>query len=183
VNQKKLKRLTVEDVLQLGPCVKYRENDGAYTRGLFAGRESITLMDVLEMDIPPADAVWVASMIMSEPQCRMFAGVVALSVEPIFREQHPDDCRPLNACLAAINLAENPSDKTLAAAMAAAWAAAGAAAGAASWAAARASARAAAWAAALAAAWVSVGAAARAAAWDEKLLFLADVINWFNPED
>ena len=67
---KNMKRFTINDVLTLRPCGWDGVHNGEnYTREklnrLFAGRQTLTLADVVDMqEVPPADVVWLA--------CHMF---------------------------------------------------------------------------------------------------------------
>lgn len=57
-----MKALTVDDILKLNPCGRYKRE---YIEWLFAGRETLTLADVVDMQTVPAiDVMWLA--------CRVF---------------------------------------------------------------------------------------------------------------
>ncbi len=49
-----MKALTVSDIMVLNPC--YSESR---VRELFGARESLTLVEILQLDIPPQDRIWV----------------------------------------------------------------------------------------------------------------------------
>ncbi len=159
------KTITMEDVLEWGPCTEY---DLALLKALADGRRSLTPLEVLALDILIADRLWVVlrEELLPAKQLRLFACRCA---DRAFRTERvagrePDE-RSVNAVRIARRFAAGKAtDTELAAAWAAAGAAAWAAAGAAAGAAARAAARAAAGAAARAAAGAAAGAAARAAA-------------------
>ena len=74
-----MKRFTVDYVLALRPCGWDKEHNGEnYTReklnGLFAGRQTLTLADVVDMqEVPPADVVWLACCIFTPRQRVVFA--------------------------------------------------------------------------------------------------------------
>jgi hypothetical protein len=124
---------------------------------LFGGRESVSLLDVLQSDIPDADRVWVASRALSERDARLFACWCAEQVLP-------DDCDPRSR--AAIEVARRFAyGKAARKELHAAGAAARAAVRAAARAAARGAARGPAWSAAEATAWCAAWSAAEATAW------------------
>jgi hypothetical protein len=52
-----MKKVTIKDVLSWAPCEEYTEE--RITK-LFAGRESLTVADILELDIPYEDKLWAA---------------------------------------------------------------------------------------------------------------------------
>jgi hypothetical protein len=157
--------VTIDQVLAWDPCYSLEQIED-----LFGGREQITALDVLAMDIPATDRIWavlhpglIDEMAMHGLACD-FAGRALLSERKAGRE--PDQ-RSWDAIEVKRRwLAGEATDAELAAAMAAARAAARAAATDAELAAAMAAARAAARAAAAArdAAWEAARAAAMAAA-------------------
>jgi hypothetical protein len=53
-----MKKITIKDVLGWDPCEEYTEE--RITK-LFAGRESLTVADILELDIPWNDKLWAVS--------------------------------------------------------------------------------------------------------------------------
>ena len=65
-----MKKYTVDDVLNLGPCKGYTRK---YVLQLFAGRDTITLIDATEMDIPHDDIVWFSSNVFGSRQRVIFA--------------------------------------------------------------------------------------------------------------
>jgi len=91
--------LTVADVVRMGPCGLNGEDNGThYTRSrikrLWAGRERLTLMEVLDLDIPAEDRLWCVLQAV-DPRTRVilacdFAGHVL----PLFEAKRPDDRRP-----------------------------------------------------------------------------------------
>jgi len=48
---------TIDEMLAERPCPQY---DRARITELWAGRETLSVLDTLDLDIPPADKVWVA---------------------------------------------------------------------------------------------------------------------------
>lgn len=157
-------RITVDDVLALRPCPTYTRSR---VEELGGGRESMTLLDVLDLDIPAQDRLWLALRpeFFSEEELRLMAADFAeRAVLAHWRNRW--DFRPAAAVVAARRFAlEEIGEAELAAAEAASWdteSAAAAAARAAANAAARAP-----WDAAEAAASAAARAAAsaRAAAW------------------
>ena len=47
--------VTVDQVLSWNPCLRYNRER---VTELFAGRETLTVLDILALDIPPADRMW-----------------------------------------------------------------------------------------------------------------------------
>ena len=50
-----MKTWTVKQMLEKKPCEQYTEE--VLTK-LWAGREKVTLLDIIDMDIPDADKLW-----------------------------------------------------------------------------------------------------------------------------
>ena len=93
-----MKTFTIKDLQKYEPCEDYTPERIAE---LFAGRESINMLDVLEMDIPPEDVVWIFSrdkLAATEHQQRQFALMCALSVLDLFEAARPGDNR-VRECL------------------------------------------------------------------------------------
>lgn len=154
-----MKTCTVVDVLSWGPCPDYTPEVVA---DLFAGRESLSVAEILDLDIPSDDRLWAVlrpemlpEETLGELTCRF-----AEDVLPIYESEYPGDNRPRHAIEVKRRwLRGEATDDELAEARAAAEAVAGATARAA----ARAAAWVTAWATARATAWVA-GATARATA-------------------
>jgi len=74
-----MKQFTINDVLALRPCGWDKEhNSKNYTReklnGLFAGRQTLTLADVIDMpSVLPVDVVWLACHMFTPRQRVVFA--------------------------------------------------------------------------------------------------------------
>jgi hypothetical protein len=69
--------VTVDDVMSWEPCKEYsRERVTA----LFAGRETITAFDVLDMDIPAEDRLWAVLRMVPDPILHEFACRIAEAV-------------------------------------------------------------------------------------------------------
>jgi len=161
-----MKTCTVDDVLWWGPCPDYTPEVVA---DLFAGRESLSVAEILDLDIPPEDRLWAVlrpemlpEETLSEPVCRL-----AEDVLPIYESEYPGDNRPRHAIEVKRQwLRGAATDEELAEAQEAAEAAARGAeatAWAAAWATARAAeatAEAAVWAPARAAVWAAYAAGA-----------------------
>ena len=168
--------VTVDDVMSWEPCKEYsRERVTA----LFAGRETITAFDVLDMDIPAEDRLWAVLRMVPDPILHEFACRIAEAV--LMRERRAGR-EPDPRSWAAIDakrkwLRGEIGDKELHAAREAAWCAAmndarcaaWQAAWYAAWCAAMNDARNAAWYAAWHAAWYAARNAARNAAWSAAL--------------
>jgi hypothetical protein len=170
-----MKHLTVDDVMGLEPC-GHDDEDGRYTRPrvtkLFAGREKLSLIDILDMpNVPATDRLWVILRpgILADQMQAELACDFAASVLWIWEEEFPRDKRPHATietkrrwlCGTATDTQLDAARTTLwTVAFATTWAAARDAAWAAVWAAARDAARAAGMAAGMA-----VSAATRYAAW------------------
>jgi len=150
-----MKKVTIDQIMEQKPCEEYpRER----VEELFSGREELTAMEVLDLEIPFLDRLWVfvECGLLSGKDLRLFACDCAESVLPLFERKHPDDRRPREAISVARRYAMGEATKEeLSAAYAAAWSTAHA-----TWS----SARSAAWYAAWSAAW-SARSAARYAAW------------------
>ena len=74
-----MRKFTVEEVLDCGPCDRYKKNGGALIKKLFAGRDSITLVDVIDMlDVPDEDVAWIATMLFAPSQNAVFAAMCAM---------------------------------------------------------------------------------------------------------
>jgi hypothetical protein len=156
-------KITVDQIMELEPCPDYTRTR---VEGLWGDNESLSLCQILGLDIPIDDRFWAVTQLMPEREARLFAADCAESVLHLFEAQYPDDQRPRLAIEAARKYANGEIDYAARdAARAAAWDAARDAARAAAWAAARAAARDAARAAAWAAARDAARDAARAAAW------------------
>ena len=151
-----MKSVTLEEILNWNLC---------YSKGkircIANGRNSMTAMEIAELDIPIEDRLYILlrEHFFADSDLRMLAAAFAELVLPIFEREHPGDNRPRNAIKATRLYAlgeidDAARDAARAAARAAAWTAA--------WAAAWAAVRDAAW----AAAWAAARAAARAAASD-----------------
>jgi len=153
-----------------GPCEGYSMER---VHALFAGRESVTPLEVLKAsEIPPPDRLWVVLRkdVLDEDTLRLLACDFAEMVLPLYESRYPRDMRPRNAIQATRAWvrdqdAAGATEATWTAARAAAWAATratgdAARAAEATWTAARAAARAVAWATARDAAWTAAWAAA-----------------------
>ena len=156
-------RVTVDDIMELHPCPDYpRER----VDELWSGRESLSLVEICDLDIPIPDRIWAVTGLMPKRDARHYACDCAQRVAHL----NPDP-RVQAAIDAARRYADGmATDDELSAAWDAAWDAARAAAWADAWADAWAAARAAraawdaAWSAALAAAgdaWAAAGGAER----------------------
>ena len=111
-----MKQITVDEIMQRRPCGWDKKNDGQnYPRErveeLFAGRQTLTMLDVLDMAgegvIFADDAVWVFMLpgIAIERDQRLFAAMCAADILSNFEAKYPDDMRPRRAIEAAIDYA------------------------------------------------------------------------------
>lgn len=50
-----MKKLTVEQMMSFHPCSKYPIEK---VTALWAGREALTALDIISLDIPPEDRLW-----------------------------------------------------------------------------------------------------------------------------
>ena len=142
-----MKNLTIMDVLRMRPCEGYGTDR---VKGLWAGRESLTPLEILGLDIPIEDRFWVVLRYdtIGQKLCDEIACDIADHVLPIFEREYPDDKRPREAIeITRLHIAGKATGDARDVARAAAWAAAGDAATATAW----------------AAAWAAAGATARAA--------------------
>lgn len=152
-------RLTVLDVLRMRPCEEYLR---ARIEELWAGRESLSPLEILDLAIPIEDRLWCVlhPNVIGERACRELACDFAERVLPIYESAYPGDARPRRAVETARRyLVGQATDNELAAAVDAEDAARAA------WAAAEDAAEDAAWGASEAAAWAAARAAAEDAAW------------------
>ncbi|HUS88029.1 MAG TPA: hypothetical protein VMW91_01455 [Desulfosporosinus sp.] len=152
-----MKSVTIDQVISWGPCATYGKTDKEIREKLEQlanGRESMTALEILELDIPQRDIQWailreelIDAKNLHEFAC-WCAGQALLGEREAGREPHLNSWKAIEVKRRWIK--GEATDKELnaawAAAGAAAWAAAGAAAGA----------------AARDAAWAAAGAAARA---------------------
>jgi hypothetical protein len=167
--------VTIAQVMQRRPCFQYAESRVA---DLFAGRETLSALDVIALDIPAADRLWAClhEDLVDERTLRLFACDCA--ERALIRERdagREPDARNFEAIAVSRRYAAgDATGSEMAAAWDSAWDAAWDASRAAAWDSAwdaawdasRAAARAAAWDAARAASRSAARAAARAAAWD-----------------
>jgi hypothetical protein len=135
-----MKKVTVEEIMELKPCYDQLE-----VEKLWGENESLTLLEICQLDIPIDDIIWAVSRLMPKKDARLFACDCAEHVLCLFERDYPDNKRPRDCIEVSRKYANGEvGDAAMDAAWDAAWAAA--------WAAARAAAGAAAWAAAMAAA-------------------------------
>lgn len=120
------KPLTVLDIMQMRPCYGHDR-----VKELWAGRESLTPLEILNLNIPIADRLWAVMHhdVIGRRTCRILACDFASHVLPIFERDVPGDMRPRRAIETALRyLAGDATKAELAAAGYAAGDAAGAAA-------------------------------------------------------
>lgn len=87
---------TVDDVMSWHPCKEYtRERIEA----LWAGRPELTVLDILDLDIPAEDKLWATlhSELIPEQDLHELACRFAEDVLPIYEREYPDDHRPRRA--------------------------------------------------------------------------------------
>ena len=91
-----MKNLTIMDVLRMRPCEGYGTDR---VKGLWAGRESLTPLEILGLDIPIEDRFWVVLRYdtIGQKLCDEIACDIADHVLPIFEREYPDDKRPREA--------------------------------------------------------------------------------------
>ena len=154
---------TVDDVMSWEPC--YDEKTGAYGREyverLFDGRERMSALEFLQLDIPIEDRFWAVlrDELLDERTLRLWATDCAEQVLPLYESHRPGDDRPRKAIEAARGYARGLiSLEKMAAARTDAWAT--------EWVPALATTREAAWEAAFCAAREAVREAALAASQD-----------------
>jgi hypothetical protein len=51
-------RVTVDDIMYLNPCTEYPSER---VEEIFAGRESLALTEICDLDLPPEDVIWTVS--------------------------------------------------------------------------------------------------------------------------
>lgn len=71
-----MKRLSVDDVMEMGPCRSYSERR---VRELFGDSETLSLIEVLGLDIPAEDRLWVMFQngVIEDDVLQRFANVIA----------------------------------------------------------------------------------------------------------
>lgn len=96
-------RVTVSDVMSWRPCYSH-----ARVKELFAGRESLSALEILDLEIPAEDCLWAVlrEQFLSSYQLRQLAADFAERVLPIFEARYPDDRRPRLAIEAARGAAD-----------------------------------------------------------------------------
>lgn len=161
-----MKRLTIDDVMDMKPCSKYPEER---IENLYKGRESLTLLEITNLDIDPIDIIWVMTQpnVLSREQLVEFANSAADRSARDHALKHPETARWAASWLDGSDRSERSAAVAQGAALAAEAAAAAAAALAAEWAALATWAERAAWAAAWAAEAAALAAAEAAATWAE----------------
>jgi len=150
-----MRSVTVADVMSWPPCVDY---DESRVRELFGGRESLTALDILDLDVDAVDRLWAVlrGKLIDPRTLRRFAVVCAwralVRERAAGREPDPRSWRAVEVARRYADGEATDEERAVATALAAAARAA--------WAASSA------WAAAAAAraAWAAASAAARAAA-------------------
>jgi len=93
--------LTVEDILAWNPCKKYRIDNGAIIRRYFGDRDSMKLSEIVGLDAPLVDLLWIMEKVIPRP---LFGQIVCdwaeRSLEP-FEKRFPDDTRLRNNLIVA----------------------------------------------------------------------------------
>ena len=72
-----MRRVTVDDIMAKKPCNEYPREQ---VEALWGSRESLTLTEVLDLDIPAKDRVWAVTRFLSKEEKRYFARWCALQV-------------------------------------------------------------------------------------------------------
>jgi hypothetical protein len=90
--------ITVDQIMSLDPCPDYPRK--VVTR-LWAGRVSLSLSEILDLDIPASDRVWAVSQLLPKRQRMLFSADCAESVLHIFEAERPDDMR-VRGCIEAV---------------------------------------------------------------------------------
>ena len=93
MSTRSLRTFTIDDLKSWGPCGEYTDE---LIEHLFAGRESLNALDVLDLDIPDGDKLWcvLREELLDAPLLREFACRCAERVLPHFAAMHPNDNRP-----------------------------------------------------------------------------------------
>jgi hypothetical protein len=84
--------------MELDPCKDYTVE---VVEGLWGGRESLTLVEICDLDVPAHDRIWAVTQLMPEREARLFAADCAESVLHIYETERPKDARPRKAIAAA----------------------------------------------------------------------------------
>ena len=72
-----MKKVTVDDIMAHYPCDEYpRER----VEELWSGKESLTLTEILDLDIPAKDRIWAVTEFLSEEETGQFTRWCALQV-------------------------------------------------------------------------------------------------------
>jgi hypothetical protein len=71
-----MKTLTVAEIMALGPCEAYPESR---VLELWQGKDSLTALEILSLDIPPEDRLWVLTRngVLPDSTLRQFANMTA----------------------------------------------------------------------------------------------------------
>ena len=119
-----MKTVTIDQIMAREPCEEYpRER----VEELFAGRESLTALELLDLEIPFQDRLWVFCKcgLLSAKDLRLFACDCAESALHIFEGKNPGDSRPREAISVARRYAVgDATSEELSSAWSAAWSAA-----------------------------------------------------------
>ena len=151
-------QVTVSMIMELHPCSGYpRER----VEALWSGRESLSLVEICDLDIPIPDRIWAVTGLMPKRDARHYACDCAQRVAHLNPDPRVQAAIDVSLRYADGLATDDELSAACAAARAAAWASAWAAARDAAWAAADAT-----WSAAWDAAWAAACAAARDAAED-----------------
>jgi hypothetical protein len=87
--------ITIDAIMELDPCPEYSRER---VEELWAGRESITMIELLDLDIPVCDWIWAADGLLDPTSRRLLACDIAEELAmPVWRERYPDDDRPQRA--------------------------------------------------------------------------------------
>lgn len=112
-------RITTEFIMAYDPCGSYPESK---VKKLIGPRGK-TLLQILSLDIPAEDRIWVLTRpdVLTHCELVKFAIECAKRVLPNFEEKYPKDKRPRKAIESAEKWLINPSKKNASAAYAAAY--------------------------------------------------------------
>lgn len=100
-----MKRITIQQMIALNPCEDYTLER---LTELWAGRESLAALEILDLEIPSKDKLWAVlkNWCFDDRTLHHLAADFAEKVLPIFEATLPDDNRPRLAIQATRDLAD-----------------------------------------------------------------------------
>jgi len=103
-----MKTITINELMSWHPCYSRAE-----VEAIANGHPEMTALEVLRLDIPISDRLWVVlrQEVLDDKTLRLFAFACAERVLPIYEVSYPDDMRPRNAIETARRYADGEATK------------------------------------------------------------------------